>query len=296
MSSSPHSKITIGFEDKVVKLPLDSILPIRQIKGHDYGFGKYKAIIASIQAIGIVEPLVVYPNKGVKNTWLLLDGHMRLHALKELHHHAAPCLVSCQDDAYTYNDKINRISIIQEHRMITKALASGVTEEEIAKALSIDVTKIVKGKGLLAGLHAETIQILKDKPISERALKILKRVCAYRQIEMANLMVDANNYTFSYAHALLTGTPQDQLAKPAKARKIKGLSAEEMSRIQKESENVSHEFRMFKEAYGENTLQLTTIRRYVRKLIENLKIKRFLEQRHPELYEELSELAALDSL
>lgn len=296
MNKHPNSKVTIGFERNIVEIPLNAILPIREVKGYDHSFGKYKAIVASIQTIGIVEPLIVYPNKDAKGTWLLLDGHMRLRALKELHHQMAPCLVSRQDDAYTYNEKVNRISIIQEHRMITKALAGGVTEEEIAKALNIDVKKVTKGKGLLTGLHPEVIQILKDKPISDRALRVFKRVRAYRQIEMANLMVDASNYAFSYAQALLTGTPQDQLAESSKAKNVKGLSAEEIARIEKESESVSREFRIFNEAHGENTLHLTGIRRYVRKLVENTKIKRFLEHRHPELYEELNELATLDSL
>jgi hypothetical protein len=71
--------------------------------------------------------------------------------------------------------------------MIMKALEGGVTEAQIAQALDIDVRKIVLGKNLLEGLHAEAIQILKDKPITARALNILKQVKALRQIEMAQL-------------------------------------------------------------------------------------------------------------
>jgi hypothetical protein len=75
--------------------------------------------------------------------------------------------------------------------MIMKALDCGVTEEQIAQALDIDVKRIVLGKTLLEGLHPEAIQILKDKPITERALHVLKQVKALRQIDMAQLMVAA---------------------------------------------------------------------------------------------------------
>ena len=49
------------------------------------------------------------------------------------------CLVSTDDEAFTYNKRVNRIAIIQEHRMILKAIERGVPEERIAKALNIDV-------------------------------------------------------------------------------------------------------------------------------------------------------------
>jgi len=296
MNPPPHSIVTLDFDPNIVELPLDSILPIREITRLDHSFGKYKSILASIKAIGLVEPLIVSPNRVGRNARPLLDGHMRLKALKELGHTSAPCLISRLEDAFTYNDKVSRISIIQEHRMITKAIACGISEEEIARALNVDIKRITQGKSLLTSLHPEAVQILKDKPISDRALHVFKRVRALRQIDMANLMVAQNNYALSYAQALLVGTPPDQLVKPKKNRKVKGLSAKEISRIQKEAGTVTKRFGILKEKYGDNTLQLTAIRRYVRRLLENTKIKRFLEQRHPDLHEELAELATMDSL
>jgi len=217
-------KVRLGFEGRRVEIPIDSILPIWQVKPADQCFGKYRAVLASIRAIGLVEPLVVFPNKGAKGTFLLLDGHLRLKALKELGHTTVFCLLALDDDAFTYNDKVSRLSLIQEHRMIMKALDCGVTEEQIAKALDIDVKKIARGKNLLEGLHPEAIQILKAKPITERALHILKQVEALRQIEMAQLMVSGCNFTFAYARALLVGTAQEQLLKPEQPKNVKGMS------------------------------------------------------------------------
>ena len=71
---SQSQKARIGFERRGIDLAVDAILPIRQVKPSDQCFGKYRAVLASIKAIGLVEPIVVYPNKGAKGTFLLLDG------------------------------------------------------------------------------------------------------------------------------------------------------------------------------------------------------------------------------
>ncbi len=289
---SNTAKVRLGFERRGVELPLTAILPIRQVKPSDGCFGKYRAVLASIRAIG----LVVHPNKGVKGTYLLLDGHLRLKALQDLERPTAPCLISTNDDAFTYNDKVNRLSLIQEHRMIMKALEGGVSEKQIAEALDLDVKKIIQGKNLLDGLHPEAVQILKEKPITERALRIMKQVKALRQIEMAQLMVSGNNYTFAYARALLVGTTPDQLVKPDEPKKVKGLSAEEIARMEREMETLERDFRIFQDQFGQNTLHLGAAQRYVRKLLDNLKVKKFLQQRHPEILEELSDIAALETL
>jgi hypothetical protein len=47
------------------------------------------------------------------------------------------CLVSTDDEAFTYNKRVNRIAIIQEHRMILKAIENGVSEARIAKSLNV---------------------------------------------------------------------------------------------------------------------------------------------------------------
>lgn len=289
-------KVRIGFERKPLELPLSAILPIRQVKPSDGCFGKYRTMLASIKAVGLVEPMVVYPNRSARGTYLLLDGHMRLKALQEIGQERALCLVSTDDDAYTYNDKISRIALIQEHRMILKAIDGGVTEEAIAKALDIDVKKVASSKRLLDGIHPEAVQILKDKAITARALGVLKNVKALRQIEMAQLMVSGNNYTFSYARALLVGTSKDQMVKPEEPKKVRGMSSEDVTRMEKEMESMERDFRLFQDQYGENTLHLGAAQRYVRKLLGNAKVKRFLNQRHPEILEELQELAALEAL
>ena len=293
---SAARRVQLGFEKKAVELPLTVLLPIRQVKPSDGCFGKYRAVLASIRSIGLVEPLVVYPNRTPRGTYLLLDGHLRLKALQELGIEKALCLISTEDDAFTYNDKISGLSLIQEHRMLLKAIEGGVTEAQISKALDIDIRKIMSRKRMLEGISTEAVQLLKDKPISERTVVLLKNVKPLRQIEMAQLMVSGNNFTHSYASALLIGTSRDQMAKPEEPKKIQGMSAEDLARMEREMESLERDYKLCEERYGENALHLSAARRYVRSLMENTKVKRFLTQRHPEILEELQELAALESL
>jgi Trp operon repressor len=216
--------------------------------------------------------------------------------LQELGLAKALCLISTEDDAFTYNDKVNRLTIIQEHKMVMKALEHGVSEEQIARALDLDIKRIIAGKNLLEGVHPEAVQILKDKPISERALLILKQVKALRQIEMAQLMVSGNNYSYGYTRALLVGTQQEQLVKPDQPKQVKGMSAEDVTRMEQEMKSLERDFRVFQGKFGENTLHLGAAQRYVRRVLDNAKVKRFLQQRHPEIMEELADLVALESL
>ena len=112
---------------------------------------------------------------------------------------------------------------------------------------------------------------------------------------MAQLMVSANNYTRAYAEALVIGTLADELVKGRKIA-VRGVSPEEIARMEKEMEAVEHDYRLHQEQFGENSLHLNGIQRYVKRLLENSKVKRFLASRYPEILEEFQELATLESL
>ncbi len=95
-----------AFDLDGITLPLSAIHPIRQIKPTDHAWGKYRSMLASIREVGVIEPLIVHPQRGTRGSYVLLDGHMRLKALAELGRPDAFCLVAKDDDAFTYNDKV----------------------------------------------------------------------------------------------------------------------------------------------------------------------------------------------
>jgi ParB-like chromosome segregation protein Spo0J len=288
--------LKIGFELKTIRISLNKILPVRQVADPRKQVSRYRTIVASIKEVGLVEPLMVFPQKNAPGNYLLMDGHLRYHALLELGKTEADCIVASEDESFTYNARISRINPFQEHKMIMKAIQNGVTPERIAAALNKSVRDIRASMNLLTGIHAEAVEILKDKEICPGAIRIFKKVAPIRQIEMAELMVSANNYTKGYAAALLVGSPKDQLTDPEKPKVAKGLSGAEIARMEQEMESLQRDFKAFEENYGENTLNLTLACRYVGKLLQNAKVVRFLSSHYRDAFSEFEAVAAIESL
>ena len=84
-------------------------------------------------------------------------------ALRQLEFTDAPCLVSTDDESYTYNNRINRISSIQEHHMLRRAVERGVAADRLAKALNVDISQIHKKVNLLESICPEAAEMLKDQ-------------------------------------------------------------------------------------------------------------------------------------
>ena len=124
----------IGFELRKVRISLEMILPVRKIENPHKTITRYQAVVTSIKEVGLIEPLVVFPQKNQPGHYLIMDGHLRYFALKELGMTEVDCIVSHENESFTYNSKINRVSPIQEHVMITKAIKNGVSPERIAAA------------------------------------------------------------------------------------------------------------------------------------------------------------------
>ena len=145
----------IGFELKTIQVPLACILPVRKFKNPEKSVHRYKTILASLKEVGLVEPLVVHPQKDAPGNYLLLDGHLRLLALNELGQTMAECIVAHDDECFTYNARVSRLPPIQEHKMILKAVRNGVKPERVAAALNMPLRVVLASMRLLDGVHEE---------------------------------------------------------------------------------------------------------------------------------------------
>jgi hypothetical protein len=286
----------IGFELRKFQVPLGDILPLRHINDPVNTVRRYKAILVSIQEVGLIEPLMVYPQKDGAGKFLLLDGHLRLLALKELGHKAADCIVAREDECFTFNARVSRLSPIQEHKMIRKAVEKGVKPERIAAALNIPVRVVNAYLNLLSGIHPEAADLLKDKQISPRTLGRLRTVSGVRQVEIAELLVAADNYSVIYVDALILGTPKDQLNQEDKPKKNRGISPENVARMKQEMVTLERDLKAIESGYGENVLNLTLARAYVRKLLNNPAVAGFLNAHYAEIHAEFNALVATESL
>lgn len=292
----PQTKINAGFDKETVDLKIDQIIAIKIVTPVAKKSQKYRQIVASIREVGIIEPPVVNRDSRSGNRYILLDGHMRIEALKELGETEVTCLISTDDEAFTYNKHVNRLSTVQEHRMILRAIERGVPEEKIAAALNIDTRSIIAKRDLLKGICAEAAELLKDKMVPIATFPILKRMKSFRQIEAATLMNDAGVYSKSYADALFAATPKDQLANPEKPKKVKGLDEEQMARMESEMESLQREYRLIEENYGKDVLNLTLAKGYLGSLLGNAKVVRYLAQHNPDILSQFQKIADITSL
>jgi ParB-like chromosome segregation protein Spo0J len=285
----------MGFEAGSRRIALSDIKPLKAVAASVKKTPKYAQIVASIGQVGIVEPPVVARDPDAPGKYLLLDGHLRIEALKDMGETHVACLISIDDEAFTYNKRVNRIAIIQEHRMIIKAIERGVSEQRIAKSLNVDVANIRRKKRLLEGICSEAIEILSDKHIAFHAFAELKKLAPLRQIEAAELMVAMNKYTIGYAKSLVVATTQSQLAEGYKPRAIKGVSEEQRALMERESANLDREFRIAEQSYGTDHLDLVLANGYLGKLLNNARVVRYLAQHHQEILGEFQKLAAVEA-
>ena len=291
------SQPLLGFIPEPITLALDRILPSRRPPEGLQTSRKFKQIMASMEAVGLIEPLSV--GKADKSTGqhILLDGHIRLLALQQLGYTDAPCLIATDDESYTYNNRINRISSIQEHHMLRRAVERGVTQDRLAKALNVDISQIHKKVSLLEGICPEAVEMLKDQHFSANLGSVLRKMKPTRQVECVELMLTANNMTVAYAEALLAATPPHLLVSEKRPRKLSGVTAEQMVKMEREMGNIQNQLKLVEKSYGQDVLLLTLARGYLGKLIGNKAVFRFLSLRQPDVlaeFENIVQTVALD--
>lgn len=287
------NRIKQGFHTELIELSVVNLIPTKNISVHVRQGKKYGQILSSIQEVGLIEAPVVSPfnNSG---EYLLLDGHLRIMALKELGVERVTCLISTEDESYTYNKHINRLSAIQEHRMIVKALQSGVSEEKLAKALNLDI-KTIKGKvHMLSGICKEVADILKENMVPESVFRVLKKMKTPRQIQVAMLMKGQNRFTASFAKALLEMTAPDQLVDQGKPTKYTPAMLAKQVRLENESLALSQDLETLNEQYGTQIVDMTAMQAYLKRLLGNEDVAKYLLRFDESIYGKLTEIAKLD--
>jgi hypothetical protein len=247
---------------------------------------KYRQIKASLLSVGLIEPLVVFP--ATENRFTILDGHIRAVILTDMGERTIKCLIATDQEAYTYNKRVNALSTVQEHQMILKAIKNGVSEERIAAVLNVNVGEIRQKRDLLNGICPEATELLKHRSITVDAFRILKKMTPYRQVEAAELMGAASNYSVSFAKAILAGTKPEDLLEPAK-KHVNGMSKEHVAQMEDELSALQQDLNSVKNSYAADTLCLSITLKYVANLIANKKVLQYLTKNHPDLLRELQE-------
>jgi hypothetical protein len=250
---------------------------------------KYLSILASVRELGIVEPLAIHhkpidPNEQ-PSRYLILDGHLRLAALKQLGAQHALCLLSTDDEGFTYNRQISRLTPIQESKMIIQAIERGVSAERISEVLNIKLDRIQLRQNLLKGIAPEAIELLKTRMVGQPVFPILRKMKPMRQIEAAEMMISANCFTGRYAQMVLTSTRPEDLT--VSKTSIEGVSPESIMKMEREMERLYHDYRLVEDTLGETTLVLVVTKGYLSRILRNEAISAYLQRFEPDLAREL---------
>jgi hypothetical protein len=294
-AAHPVAGVRISFDREVIQLALTAILPLRPMTKRITESKKYGRIATSIGEVGVIEPLVVTkPDRDQRH--MLLDGHLRLHALRDQGATVAPCIVSDDDEAFTYNKRVNRLATVQEHYMIERAIDRGVPSAMIAAALGIDEGVVMRRRKLLDGIAPGAVEILKDRPVNMHVFDVLRKMKGYKQVETAEMMASMNNYTGSYAKAMLAATKQEDLAKPERPKVIAGITTEKMARMERELERLNHDYRAIESGFGDDVLHLVLASRYLGRLVANERVAAYMEKRHPDILGEFRTIVTATSL
>lgn len=288
----PVIPVKLGFEETSVRIPIASISPLQDVSATIRKSVKYSQIAASIAEVGIIEPPAVARDSVDRERFHLLDGHLRVDILRERGETEVVCLIAVDDEAFTYNKRISRMAIIQEHKMILNAVKKGVSEERLARALNVNIASVRAKRNLLVGICPEVAELLRDKHVPLYVFTELRYLKPIRQIEAAQAMITMNRYSLTYAKSLVAATPADQLV-DGKQRRQRGLSEEQIATMQRESENLDRELKLIEQDYGADHLDLVLATGYVSRLLSNARIVRHLAQHHPDLLVEFQKMADL---
>jgi hypothetical protein len=278
--------VKIGFRQELLDLPLEYLVALKETERNALKGRKYKQLEASLQHVGLIEPLAVFPQ--ATDRFLVINGNLRLHILKKLGIPNARCTVALDDESYTYNRRVNALSPITEHFMILKAIANGVTEERIAVGLSVDVKTIKQRRSLLDGICPEAVELLKDKRVSSRIFYYLRKMKPLRQIDAAELMVSGKNYSLAFAASILSVTRPEQLVKPEKDPE----QPEGDAILEETTDNLVTDLAAARRTYGADVLSLSVVCRCIENLTGNAKVSKYLKLNHSEVFNELQHLVA----
>lgn len=284
------------FNEKTVSFRLSDLIYTKKLPTNYKSSQKYIQIKSTISALGLVEPILIYID-GADGTAKILDGHLRVEALKDIGEERVACLVSTVYDTYTPNKKVNRITIIQIQKMLKEAVRVGVPEDMLCSALNISSDSLKSNLSVLKGICPEVIELFNDRDIPKNTFMILKRMIPFRQIECANIMIKFDNYSKIFAQSLYHSSSPELLNDKGKPNiDERSGNRKAIERLEKEMAQVHFDTQKIKENYGSNSLKLTIVISHIKKILENPKVFHWLLRNKQDYLNELTKISDIEKL
>lgn len=279
-----------AFAPETRLLKLELLTSITPIPASALASKKFLQILASVATVGLVEPVAVIEDREHAGTFRILDGRLRVEALRRLNRDEALCMLATDDESYTYNRHISRLTPVQDARMIARAIEQGVPRERIATVLGINENTVRRKAVMLDGICREAQALLADKSCPGTTFSALKAMRPMRQIEAAELMCGQGNVTSTFARAILAATPPE-LLEPARKRKTTNDLGEQLAHLERELASLQSQMGLIEETYGINHLHLSVATSYVSTLMANEVIAQWLIEQYPEYSSQFQAIA-----
>jgi ParB-like chromosome segregation protein Spo0J len=255
-------------------IPIIRLRPLRERKITKREFNR---ILVSIKITGLIEPLTVYPDG---QDYVILDGVQRYKALLELGEEIAPCLVGMRREAFTANRMVNRVSPVQENRMIEKSLEE-LDEQTIAAALGLSGISHRLKKTLLKQLHPDVALALDQNKIARTCAKEMTFVKPLRQKEILAAMEEYKDFSLAFARALILKTPPAQRESRTRRKKPWDKAAKRKSDLLKRLAETEKKHDFYSRLYKQYTVDLLRLAIYARSLLTNTRIREYLDEHFP---------------
>lgn len=254
-------------------LPIVKLVPRRK---RQWPKKYYQRIEASLRAVGLLEPLVVY-QRG--DDYDILDGELRHAILLDMGVETVPCLVWKEREAFTASRMVSHLSAAEEMRMLRKSLEE-LDEKTIAGALGLTRIAHRLNEGLLKQLDPSVVRAFDAGKLNRSCACELTHVKAERQAEILALMESCNDYSTTFAKGLVLKTPAAKRAKPNGAKTPWTRAEQKRSNLLKRLQEAEQQQDFFSGLYRQYTTNLLKLVIYVRSLLANQRVRGYLQDHH----------------
>ena len=264
-------------------LPIVKLVPRTERK---VGKKDSQRLKASLQATGLLEPLVVF-DQG--DDYPILDGQQRYEILLEWGVEIVPCLVWKEREAFTANRMVNHLSAAEEMRMLRKSLEE-LDEKTIAGALGLSGIGHRLNDGVLKRLDPKVVEAFDVGKLNRPCARELTHVKLDRQVEILDLMDSCNDYSTTFAKGLVLKTPVAKRAKVNGTKTPWTQADEKKNDLLKRLREAEQQQDFFSGLYRQYTSNLLKLVIYVRALAANQRVRQYLQEHHADELEQFEQI------
>ena len=186
--------------------------------------------------------------------------------------------------SYTFNRMVNRLSPVQEMKMLRRALKD-IDESTIAEVFGIRSIRYRLGSSTLKQLHPRVIKALDDNLMSRGCAAEFAYVNHKRQLQILKEMEKNSDYGLAFARALVIKTPENLRNRVKKRSKPWTQDSAKKRDLVAKLEEIGRKYDFYTNLYRQYSTDLLKLCIYVRKVITNEQIKGYLESKFADILE-----------